>query len=313
MTVHDDRWQPIDTAPKEGTRVLLVDMGSPEPEVNIGRRLGGWHTIPEAYASHATHWRPVPPLPGLPPPTGVSMTITDQEFAESCDNREAMYRDELHRDPIDPNNPAHQVHITYMDRLGRGRWPVDYITARQDGYTHLEAMQIERVRIRAAAGLPPTEGLPPRRSPAMPQPPPALPGVQREDQASTRAAVLYPQLLEANTYESCVEFTQRVLELLGPAWGHVGKTAGEGQAVPRGFKMVTVRGTDGKPYDITGVSHDAIKHRLSGQVVDILGNAAANSDPDPARHGLATPTWGLVPPEEWRVGNPFIPAVPVRS
>lgn len=122
----------------------------------------------------------------------------------------------------------------------------------------------------------------------------------------------YPALLQINTYEACVEFTQRVLEALGPDWGHVSKTSGEGQAVPRGFVPLDVRGSDGNVYHITGVSHDAIKHRLTGQVIDVLGNGSANSDPDVTIHGPAVPQWSEIPPQFWRVNNPFIPAVPVR-
>ena len=120
-------------------------------------------------------------------------------------------------------------------------------------------------------------------------------------------AAKYPQLLQTNTYESCLEFTQRVLAALGPDWGHVGKGQGESQSVPRGFVPIDVAG-----FRITGVSHDAIKHRSTGQVVDLLFNASANSDPDPKIHGPAGVQWALVPAEHWRVGNPFVPAVPVR-
>lgn len=126
-----------------------------------------------------------------------------------------------------------------------------------------------------------------------------------------QVAAIFPQLLQTNTYESCLEFTQRVLEVLGPEWGHVSKTAGESQSVPRGFTPLEVRGSDGNLYTITGVSHDAIKHRLTGQVVDLLGNASANSDPNPAIHGPARIQWGVVPSEHNRVNNPFLPTVPV--
>lgn len=122
-----------------------------------------------------------------------------------------------------------------------------------------------------------------------------------------QVAAVYPQLLLTNTYESCLEFTQRVLEVLGPDYGHVAKTAGESQSVPRGFTPVVVNG-----FLITGVSHDAIKHRVTGQVIDLLGNASANSDPNPKIHGPAQIQWAKVPPEHWRENNPYLPAVPVR-
>lgn len=114
-------------------------------------------------------------------------TITDQEFRESTDNRERMYEVELHRVPVEATSVMER---TFMDRLGRGRWPVDYITARQAGYSHAEAMQVERVRIRAAAGLPATEPMPAPPTPPTPIPPPPtdVPGVRDNMQ---RFAVFY--------------------------------------------------------------------------------------------------------------------------
>jgi hypothetical protein len=131
-----------------------------------------------------------------------------------------------------------------------------------------------------------------------------------------QVAAVYPHLLQINTFDSTVEFTQRVLEVLGEPWGHVGKTAREsGKAIPRGFEARDVGG-----YWIVGVSHDSIKHRLTGQVVDILGNATANMPcPDDVRAqgkcwqpGPASIGWELVPSHDWRIENPFVPAVPVR-
>lgn len=151
-----------------------------------------------------------------------------------------------------------------------------------------------------------------------PPPAPVSPLCADRDRAPIKcvraAAATYPELLTINTYESCVEFTQRVLATLGPDWGHVGKTAGEGQSVPRGFVPIEVHG-----HRITGVSHDAIKHRLTGQVVDLIAFAAARSDPRPHIHRDAEPIWDRVAqfhPStgelQWRENNPFVPAVPVR-
>ncbi len=105
-------------------------------------------------------------------------TITDAEFKESCDNRERMYETELMRAPVEASNVQER---TFMDRLGRGRWPIDYYTARARGYSHADAMQVERVRIREAAGLPATEPLPtPPDPPPQPEPEPPTeePGVK---------------------------------------------------------------------------------------------------------------------------------------
>jgi len=122
----------------------------------------------------------------------------------------------------------------------------------------------------------------------------------------------FPRLLQINTYASGVEFVQRALELLGPDWGHVGKTAGEGQGVPTGFTPIEATGSDGARYRITGVSYDAIKHRLTGQVIDIVGAGGARSLADRSKHQDAGVTWIVVPPEDWRPNNPFIPAVKVQ-
>lgn len=121
-------------------------------------------------------------------------------------------------------------------------------------------------------------------------------------------AAEYGHLLETNTYESCGEFVQHVLAALSaqdPEWGHVGKTAGESQHTPPGFSPMEVDG-----HTITGFSHDAIFHRASYWQVDIIVNAAANSDPDPSIHGPASINWGVIPQEDYRENNPWIPAVP---
>ena len=152
----------------------------------------------------------------------------------------------------------------------------------------------------------------PEPKPQVPSPKPE-PGALCAERVSAplecvrQVAAAFPDLLTTNTYESCLEFTQRVLAVLGPDYGHVAKTAGESQSVPPGFEPRQVGN-----YWITGVSHDAIKHRVTGQVVDLLGNASANSDPDPKIHGPASPQWNLIPAQYWRESNPFIPAVPVR-
>lgn len=83
-----------------------------------------------------------------------SVHITDVEFRESTNNREQIYETELRRTPIEATDVNER---TFMDRLGRGRWPVDYYTARLNDLDHAKAMQRERWEIRNAAGLPQTE------------------------------------------------------------------------------------------------------------------------------------------------------------
>lgn len=61
-------WQPIETAPKDGTYVILARIEPEEIEI-CG---GAWNLYPkpgehglngfEAYLSQPTHWVPVPPL-----------------------------------------------------------------------------------------------------------------------------------------------------------------------------------------------------------------------------------------------------------
>ncbi|MBX3125747.1 MAG: hypothetical protein KF718_03490 [Polyangiaceae bacterium] len=115
----------------------------------------------------------------------------------------------------------------------------------------------------------------------------------------------YAHLLQINTWESCGEFVQRVLAALDdPAWGHVGKTAGEGQYSPPNFE----HWVDG--HLVTGFSHDVIWHKPSNQQVDIIINAAANSDANPAIWGPAQVGWEEIDPVHYRDNNPWLPAVP---
>lgn len=128
--------------------------------------------------------------------------------------------------------------------------------------------------------------------------------------AVQQIAGAFPHLLSTNTYASCCEFTQRVLMACGdPAWGHVSKTQGEGQFTPSGFQPRDVLGVDGTVYRITGVSHDAIFHKPTNQIVDLLGNGSANSDPDPTIHGPAFVQWALIPQHLNRPNNPWMPTI----
>ena len=72
----DDAWQPIETAPRDGTRVLVFDpmhgqrvaqlMASLEDrdEQWIYARTTGREAI--AFLCRPTHWRPLPPPPSDP-------------------------------------------------------------------------------------------------------------------------------------------------------------------------------------------------------------------------------------------------------
>jgi hypothetical protein len=114
----------------------------------------------------------------------------------------------------------------------------------------------------------------------------------------------YGHLLQTNTWASCGEFVQRVLVALNdPDWGHVGKTAGEGQYSPPNFD----HWVDG--HLITGFSHDVIWHKPSNRQIDIVINAAANSDANPAIWGPASVGWEEIDPVHYRENNPWLPAV----
>ena len=63
-------WQPIETAPKDNTRILLHDVYERErPWATFVGAWGtwihndGWHSIPGAYAKRPTHWMPLPEPP----------------------------------------------------------------------------------------------------------------------------------------------------------------------------------------------------------------------------------------------------------
>jgi hypothetical protein len=54
------------------------------------------------------------------------LNITDSEFQDFADRLDAVYRDDLKRDPLE----------TFVDPLGRGRWATDYYMLREDGLSH---------------------------------------------------------------------------------------------------------------------------------------------------------------------------------
>jgi hypothetical protein len=72
-----DAWQPIDTAPKDGTEVLLIatrhSMLMPHPEMIVGAYRQGWWSGPSTL-SHVTHWQPLPA-----PPTALSQKAGEQQ------------------------------------------------------------------------------------------------------------------------------------------------------------------------------------------------------------------------------------------
>lgn len=123
----------------------------------------------------------------------------------------------------------------------------------------------------------------------------------------------HPGLLQVNTNATCFLFTQLVLARLKAqgyeGWGHVGKTAGEGQYTPPGFSPHFERGSDGVLYMITGVSHDAIFNKNLHLQVDLLGGG--NDGPDPLG-APARPQWAEIDPQWYRVNNPWIAPLPTQ-
>ena len=115
----------------------------------------------------------------------------------------------------------------------------------------------------------------------------------------------HPELVRTNLGSTCYQHTVFLIAKLraaGHTAQHICKTAGEGQYTPPGFVPRIVAGLDGKPYTITGVSHDAIY--CDGRQVDTL--AQANDSETPI--GLvAIPVWNEIAREYWRNNNPPLP------
>ena len=76
--VTEDRWQPIESAPKDGTAVLLHYTTSPfggvayliegawhQVHTEPDELFDGWET-PFGFVGEPTHWTPLPPLPSTP-------------------------------------------------------------------------------------------------------------------------------------------------------------------------------------------------------------------------------------------------------
>lgn len=253
---------------------------------------------------------PAPPAPKPEAPSPKPRATLAFQVLNTCDGSAVVETIITIKD-----GPAKQVDADgYAPfELDHGRYDVTFEAANYHGSTRSFILSENRqwsIKLDPVKGCPSPElpkPEPPKVDPAPPTPPCS------ELECVRQAAATYGHLLVTNTYASCVEFTQRVLERLGPEWGHVGKPNGR-HAVPRGFAPVDVNGLR-----IIGVSHDAIKHR-SGQVVDILGNATANEPcPEDVRAagkcwapGPASIGWELIPAHDWRPDNPFVPAVPVR-
>lgn len=123
----------------------------------------------------------------------------------------------------------------------------------------------------------------------------------------------FPELRTENLGSTCWQHTVYVIDRLRKAGhdvAHIAKTAGEGQYTPPGFQPRVVAGLDGKPYTITGVSHDAIW--CDGKQYDTLAKANDSQTPifEPdGRPMIAIPVWNEIPREYWRPNNPPLPPI----
>lgn len=60
------KWNPIETAPEDGTKVLLIATiysTPPKPVMVVGWYSRGWWTYANATLSHVSHWMPLPEKP----------------------------------------------------------------------------------------------------------------------------------------------------------------------------------------------------------------------------------------------------------
>jgi hypothetical protein len=56
------KWQPIETAPRDGNSVLVVHRGN-DLKIAYNGGANGWRTIPGAWQIMPTHWMPLPEPP----------------------------------------------------------------------------------------------------------------------------------------------------------------------------------------------------------------------------------------------------------
>jgi hypothetical protein len=83
-------WRPIETAPQDGARILLLWKHRPasvgwwtDEESGTGWKCDGDMVVPAAaYQSDATHWQPLPPAPAA---VSQSKQATPPEASEGCD------------------------------------------------------------------------------------------------------------------------------------------------------------------------------------------------------------------------------------
>lgn len=129
----------------------------------------------------------------------------------------------------------------------------------------------------------------------------------------------HPDLLSMNLGRTCYMHTLILIDKL-KAQGHdaylVCKSPGEGQYTPPGFQRRTVTGLDGKEYQCSGVSHDAIW--CDGKQFDTIASANEHDHPiykkatepfwsfdsNDGPQIVASPVWNEIAAHDWRANNP---------
>lgn len=63
MSKPKSQWQPIETAPRDGTRVIVAG-GTLHSWPTTAEYDEGWRILMASdYVEHPSHWMPIPPLP----------------------------------------------------------------------------------------------------------------------------------------------------------------------------------------------------------------------------------------------------------
>ncbi len=79
-------WQPIETAPKDGTRVLLYEPRDDEHMIEVGFwDYDSWYGPVHVYTIWPTHWQP------LPTPPATSMAEVNQRVVNAAPKEIAAY------------------------------------------------------------------------------------------------------------------------------------------------------------------------------------------------------------------------------
>jgi Protein of unknown function (DUF551) len=77
-------WQTIDTAPTDGSEVLVIgtrhNMLVPNPRRHVAHFSRGWWSAKDVL-SHVTHWMPLPQVPTTCPDCGVQHVLGARHFS----------------------------------------------------------------------------------------------------------------------------------------------------------------------------------------------------------------------------------------